>query len=77
MGKDLGTTAVAAVESVINTAKSVGVNTTKATQEAVVGAITAADRIGSEAGQTVRNALSTAASLPKDVVQKVIKKAPK
>jgi hypothetical protein len=38
----------------------------------VVGAVHAADAVGSEAGSSVRKALLSAAALPRDVVEKAI-----
>jgi len=42
-------------------------------KEAVMAVVSAADEVSDEVGKTVRNALLTAASLPRDVVEKVVK----
>jgi len=69
VGGDIGGVAVAAVEGDINAAKKIGIDSMKAARAAVTGAIRAADEIGSEAGTTVRNALLSASSLPRDVIK--------
>jgi hypothetical protein len=56
----------------MDAAGSIGVSTTEAVEEAVVGAVHAADAVGSEAGSSVRKALKSAAALPRDVVEKAI-----
>jgi hypothetical protein len=64
---------VSAVEGAIEAAGSVGANTSDAAKRAVVGALKAADEAGGQAGKTVRDALLSAASLPRDVIEKVVK----
>ena len=69
----MGTAAVSTVEGAVEAASKVGTSTTDAAREAVVGVLKAADDAGEEAGKTVRSALMAAASLPHDIVEKVIK----
>lgn len=73
VGEDVGKVAVAAIDGAVKAAGNVGADTTKATQAAVVGVIRAADRAGSEAGSSVRKALLSTASLPRDVIEKAVK----
>ena len=65
--------AVSAVAAAVQTAGSLGKETSEVTKAAVVAAVQAADAIGDEAGKSVRDALLAAASLPKDVVESAIK----
>jgi len=43
-------------------------------KEAVLGAVEAADQIGTDAGSSVRKALLASASLPKDIVESALGK---
>ena len=61
------------MEGAINAAKNIGVDSTKAAGAAATGVIRAANEIGTEAGTTVRNALLSASSLPRDVIESAIK----
>jgi hypothetical protein len=63
---------VAAVEGAVEAAGKLGADASESVKSAVIGVIHAADDIGSEAGVAVRKALMTAASLPRDVVEKAI-----
>jgi hypothetical protein len=73
VGGDLGSTAVAAVEGAVNAAGAIGSDTAEAAEAAATGAVKAATGVGAEAGKAVKSALLAAASLPRDVIEKVVK----
>ncbi|KKU55621.1 MAG: hypothetical protein UX78_C0018G0017 [Candidatus Amesbacteria bacterium GW2011_GWA2_47_11] len=72
-GTDLGKAAVWVVEEAIESAQTVGVDATDAATAAVSGAIRAAEKIGGQTASIVREALLGAATLPRDVVERVLK----
>jgi len=57
----------------IESAQTVGVDATDAATAAVSGAIRAAEKIGGQTASIVREALLGAATLPRDVVERVLK----
>lgn len=72
VGEDVGKAAVSVVEGAIEAAGSLGVSGAEAAEAALTGVVRAANKVGGEALNAVKSALISAASLPADVVKKVL-----
>ncbi len=72
VGADIGKAAVSIVEGIVEAAGSVGVSTAEATEAALTGVVRATGKVGGETLEAVKHALGSAASLPGDVVKKVL-----
>lgn len=72
VGADVGKAAVSVVEGAIEAAGSLGVSSAQAAEAALTGVIRAANKIGGQAISVVKAAVSEAASLPAEVVKKVL-----
>src|SRR4030042_172090 len=67
---DVAKGSISAAEKVISQVSSLGLDVTQATKEAVLGVVKGADEVSEEVGKNVRDALLSAVTLPRDIVEK-------
>ena len=72
VGADVGKAAVSVVEGSMEAAGFMGVSGAEAAEAALTGVLRAANKVGGETLNTVKSTLSSTASLPAEVVKKVL-----